>query len=165
MYSMTLNKSISRKNLGFLSSFAVALFPFLLQSCGGACAGFDCVNGDCVQGACECDQGYEGTNCNTTWAAKFVGSYEGTDCYDSGLITYSIIKTNRPDSIIFDNQYYALIKEGESLVFPEQEASADGVDFIFSGTGNITTKGVDLVLFSKYQSFDTQCELSLERVK
>ncbi|MGB0430098.1 MAG: hypothetical protein ACPGLV_06455 [Bacteroidia bacterium] len=162
---MTLNKSISRFSKSLFYSSIILSISFLMNACGGACAGFDCVNGDCVQGACECDDGYEGTTCNTTWAAKFIGSYEGTDCYDSGLITYSIIKTNRADSIIFDNQYYALITDGESLVFPEQDAKADGVDFIFSGLGNITTKGVDLTLVSKYPDFDTRCELSLERVK
>lgn len=156
---MILKASIFRPFFfGILPFFFVAI----LQSCGGACAG-NCGNGNCEQGVCVCDEGWEGTTCNTGWSEKFVGSYEGKDCYDSGIVRYIINKTNRPDSIIFDNQYHAIVKDGDNLIFPEQEAKADGVDFIFSGTGNITNKGVDMLLFSKYPTFEIKCELSLER--
>ncbi|MFY0672908.1 MAG: hypothetical protein JXQ87_05865 [Bacteroidia bacterium] len=146
--------------------FFVVLFSFsfflIIQSCGGACAG-NCGNGECEQGVCVCDEGWEGTTCNTSWSEKFIGSYEGKDCYDSGVVRYTINQTNRPDSIIFDNQFHAIVKDGDNLIFPEQEANTDGVDFIFSGTGNITSSGVDMQLFSKYPTFEIKCELSLER--
>ena len=163
MFSMISNKSTFRF-ISFLALLGSLGFSSVLLSCGGSCAGFDCVNGDCVQGACECDEGWEGTTCNTTWGDKFVGSYEGTDCYDTGLARYTINKTNRPDSIIFDNQFYALVKDGDQLLFPEQDAEEDGAEFVFSGTGSITSAGVNLVLFSKYPNFDIKCELKLDRV-
>ena len=118
--------------------FAVlSVFAFLNYSCNGACAGLNCVNGACDNGVCDCNEGYEGSTCNTPWSAKFVGTYEGTDCYDSGIARFSISSTTKPDSLKYDNKFYALIKDGTDLIFPDQNASVDGVEFIFSGTGKL----------------------------
>lgn len=148
----------------FLLGISTALFLLVFTSCNNnTCAGFDCQNGECESGACVCDDGFEGPSCNNEWSEKFVGSYEGTDCYDAGNATYTVNRTHA-DTIIYDNKYKAYIKEGTQLVFPDQDAELDGAEFIFSGSGVIDGDKLDLLLFSKYPNFEVKCELSLERV-
>ena len=150
--------------LTFLSSLFLS-FLLVFSSCANTCNGFECQRGECVDGKCDCEDGWEGPSCNTTWADKFIGTYEGRDCYDSGNAVYSIFNTESPDTVIYDNKYKGYISNGDELVFPEQDAELDGAEFIFSGTGKLTTDGIDLLLFSKYKnpSFEVKCELSLTR--
>lgn len=160
---MRSRNNISQLPANSLLGLICVLFLFVFTSCNNTtCQGFDCQNGECQDGACVCDDGYEGPSCNTAWSEKFVGSYEGTDCYDSGRATYTINGTH-PDTILYNNQYKAYIQNGNELVFPEQDALLDGVAFIFSGTGSIEGDKLDLLLFSKYPNFEVKCELSLER--
>lgn len=49
----------------------------LLSSCKKKCS--DCgPHQDCVNGICQCQQWYEGANCETPMIDKFVGTYIGT---------------------------------------------------------------------------------------
>lgn len=159
----------SRKNIFLLPAklsligIVTVLFLNLTTSCTNTCAGFDCQQGECQDGACVCDEGYEGSSCNTAWSEKFIGTYEGTDCYDAGSATYSVNSGSEPDEIIYDNKYKGTIKNGDELIFPEQDAELDGVEFIFSGTGSVDGDGLKLILFSKYPNFDVKCELNLSR--
>lgn len=135
-----------------------------MVSCNGSCAGFDCVRGDCVSGRCECDEGYEGNNCGTSWSEKFVGSYEGKDCFDASIARYTLTATSRPDSLRYLGKHYALVKEGTLLEFPEQTASDEGIEFVLSGSGQLTANGIRLNLLSKYPTFELRCDLQLTRV-
>lgn len=161
---MKSRKSYLPNRSSFFLAIVLAVFANFNYSCNGSCAGFDCVKGDCKDGACVCEEGYEGTTCNTAWSAKFVGTYQGTDCYDSGIARYTISGTAKADSVRYDNKYYALVKGGTDLIFPDQKTQIDGVEFIFSGTGKITNNGLNLLLFSKYPTFEVKCELELTRV-
>lgn len=140
-----------------------ASFVLYTTSCTNTCAGFECVNGECEDGACACEDGWEGSGCNTSWANKFLGNYEGKDCYDSGFATYAISSASGPDTVLFENQFKAYIKNGNELVFPEQTGEQDGVEFIFSGNGTINEDDLELFLLSKYPTFEVTCELSLTR--
>ncbi|MBI1182935.1 hypothetical protein GC194_01595 [bacterium] len=143
--------------------FALALPVFMLQSCHGTCVG--CVHGTCQQSTCQCQDGYEGSTCNNTWAAKFIGTYEGTDCHDSGNSKYVIGAANSPDSIKYNNKYRAGIKDGETLIFPDQKITEDGVTFVFSGNGKLTSAGLHLELYSDYPNIGViKCVLDLDRV-
>ena len=57
-------------------------------ACSDPCDDVDCgVNGTCVEGTCDCDEGYEGTFCETETRAKFLGTYSGdiSPCFDDIL--------------------------------------------------------------------------------
>ena len=58
-----------------LSLFCFSLFMF---SCTDPCADIVCGdNGVCDDGTCLCDEGYEGTACETEARAKYYGTFNG----------------------------------------------------------------------------------------
>lgn len=158
-----ISTSLNSRNVNFFVFLFLLFFMVSVQSCTNSCAGFDCVNGECEDGTCACEDGWEGSSCNTSWANKFLGNYEGRDCYDSGIATYALGSGSGPDTVLFENQFKAYITNGTELVFPEQDGEQDGVAFIFSGTGTISNDDLKLFLTSKYPSFETACELTLTR--
>lgn len=69
-----------RKNLFLLPALLFAAFlTTTMTSCGDNCKDVECNTGICVDGTCECPDGYEGTNCEIQWSAKFAGTYTGSD--------------------------------------------------------------------------------------
>lgn len=66
---------------------AIATFGiFMVQSCDiDSCADVDCGNGTCFEGACECDAGYDGTNCNIVIRSLFTGIYNVQEFCDTDL--------------------------------------------------------------------------------
>ena len=71
------------KKLFLLPTLLLGAFLLFTPSCTETdlCKDLEgkCGNGQCFDGACVCDEGYEGTNCESQWSAKFVGSYLGSD--------------------------------------------------------------------------------------
>lgn len=68
------------KKLFFLPLFIFGAFlAVTMTSCGDNCKDVECNTGTCLDGTCECGDGYEGTNCEIEWSAKFTGSYLGAD--------------------------------------------------------------------------------------
>jgi hypothetical protein len=73
------------KKLFLLPAFILGAFlAVTTTSCGDNCKDVECNTGTCVDGTCECGDGYEGTNCEIEWSAKFLGSYLGTDVVTGG---------------------------------------------------------------------------------
>lgn len=73
------------KKLFLLPALLFAAFmTSTLTSCGDKCKDVECGTGACIDGTCECGDGYEGTNCEILWTAKFLGSYLGTDVVTGG---------------------------------------------------------------------------------
>ena len=55
-----------------LSVLAMSML-LIFSSCKDECKDVVCDNGGvCVEGACDCNAGYEGTNCETAWRTKFL---------------------------------------------------------------------------------------------
>ncbi len=80
------------KKLVFLTMFFLSATVFL-TSCGDSdpCKDVDCgANGTCFEGTCVCNIGYEGTNCDSEWSAKFVGNYAGEDVCNTGTFEYDM---------------------------------------------------------------------------
>ena len=71
------------KKLFFLPTLLLGAFLLFTPSCGDSdpCKDLEgkCGSGSCFEGECVCDEGFEGTNCDAEWVAKFVGSYLGAD--------------------------------------------------------------------------------------
>ena len=70
--------------------FAKILFGFIILIQIASCERRTCtdvvcgVNQQCSQGNCYCQDGYEGSNCNTESAQKYVGNYNVSEaCYSS----------------------------------------------------------------------------------
>ena len=88
-----------KKNLLWFFGLLLVAGTFSLSSCNeDLCKDVDCgANGQCFEGTCVCDQGFEGTNCETEWSAKFVGNWNATDvCTTVGIpgsTTYTYIST------------------------------------------------------------------------
>jgi hypothetical protein len=85
--------------------FPVALFAALLlfaPACGEVdpCKDVECgANGSCFEGECVCNVGFEGTACADEWAAKFLGSYLGSDVVTRSTVVPSNVgtyKLNKP---------------------------------------------------------------------
>ncbi len=68
------------KKLFILPLFIFGAFlAVTTTSCGDKCKDVECNTGTCLDGTCECGAGFEGTNCEIEWSAKFVGSFLGQD--------------------------------------------------------------------------------------
>lgn len=64
-----------KKIKAYLMVASLAFFgATTFNACTDACKDVTCVNGECVDGDCDCDTGYEGTDCSTEQRAKFIGS-------------------------------------------------------------------------------------------
>jgi hypothetical protein len=75
--------------------FAFFAFCALLTttSCDTRCAYLDCKNsGSCEKGQCYCVDGYEGEQCQTVWADKFIGGFQRVNAVDCNLIFSSDIR-------------------------------------------------------------------------
>ncbi|MCB9186308.1 MAG: hypothetical protein H6601_06125 [Flavobacteriales bacterium] len=111
-----------------------------------ACKDVECGdNGTCVDGDCQCDTGYEGTDCDTEERAKFIGTYNVTEACTSGNYTYSITTAASGSgitTIIISNfgdygvNVTATVKNDNSsqLVIANQTVGGG----TFSGTGQIS---------------------------
>lgn len=67
-----------KKNLNsLLAAFAIAILATFMYSCAGdKCKDVNCgVHGTCLEGTCNCDAGYEGTQCQTVSRDKTLGNW------------------------------------------------------------------------------------------
>lgn len=98
------------KRLFLLPAFIFGAFlAVTTTSCGDKCKDVECNTGTCLDGTCECGDGYEGTNCEIEWSAKFLGSYLGSDVVTAStagtaLGTYNLsspaVVTRKSESVI-----------------------------------------------------------------
>jgi len=76
------------KKLFILPLFLIGAFlSVTTTSCGDNCKDVECNTGTCLDGTCECGDGFEGTNCEIEWSAKFVGEYTGFDKCGTDVFT------------------------------------------------------------------------------
>ena len=66
----------------FLLPLMLLSVLFFTPGCGeeDPCKDVECgTNGTCFEGACVCNEGFEGSSCDTEWSAKFVTTFNGKD--------------------------------------------------------------------------------------
>lgn len=126
-----------------------AVLALTLTSCADACKDVNCntPNGECVDGDCVCTAGWEGTDCSTTWAGKFVQANASTaDVCTSGTYSYTcdIVAVNNTSITIinlgdFNNiaNVNATLDSGNSITFN----MTDGAGRDWVGTGSINGAG------------------------
>ena len=143
-----------KKNQNLLFFILLVAGTFFMPACNkDACKDVNCgANGICIDGTCECDPGYEGTNCEIESRAKFLGTWTANDnCTSSGtpsyIVTISTSTTNAQSVRIanfwdaFQNAVNATIT-GNTINIPLQEPDND--DFTVSGSGTINGNTITL---------------------
>lgn len=138
------------KHLITLSLFCLSLFLF---SCTDPCKDIVCGdNGVCDDGTCLCDDGYEGTTCETEARAKYYGTFNGEltcpgeDPADQSLIfsagpnVNQLLMTDAFDPELLDT----LTLAGNIASSPERDFDFLGImitiqfDFTFTSEDQVT---------------------------
>lgn len=81
-----------KKNLLWFFGLMLVAGTISFSSCTeDLCKDVVCGPGTCFDGTCVCDQGFEGTNCETAWNVKYVGNFNTSEtCVGSTAVdTYS----------------------------------------------------------------------------
>lgn len=128
---------MKRNLLWFFGLAIMAATTFTMTSCDeDPCKDVECgANGDCFDGACVCNQGFEGTNCDVTWANKFVGTWTAKDvCTDA-------------NNVITTYDYSANVTQVSETKINIKNFGGFGVaasvDFDLSDASTITISGTD----------------------
>lgn len=135
------------KNL-FKFLLVVALSSTVLTSCkeDDPCEGVSCLNGGtCANGTCDCDAGFEGSDCGTQMRTKFIAAYSVTESCTSGNFSYdiSIVTSASGVSNVIINNFggYGITAtgtvNGKTLTIPNATADVQGVSVSYQGTGQI----------------------------
>ena len=107
---------------------------WLLQACGNKCDKVQCQpNATCFDGDCHCDAGYEGANCDSLSAPKFLGTYQvGESCPSGGgggTYNINIINGFDPAIVVITNIANTGLSVdaevgGTTIVITEQDVGA-----------------------------------------
>lgn len=129
------------------------------NACTDACKDVTCVNGECSDGDCECDEGYEGTECETAMNTKFLGVFNVTDACVSGY-SQTITAGTAANEIVFSNlgnfTNAAVVKatvDGTSLTISNY---TDGAGRKFQGTGTISAGTITMNYIVTYSDNSTE---------
>lgn len=139
-----------------------------------ACKDVDCgVNGTCLEGDCICDDGYEGTNCETESRIKFQGTYlasgtitcpvsgNGTLTDESFTVSSSSLADDKVTIDIAGLILNATVSGSDLTIDPK---TVDGFDY--SGTGTLNASGTTLtVTLNEVEPNVETCVYSLTCVK
>ena len=131
-----------KKNLLWFFGLAImAATSFTIVSCNDdPCKDVKCGdNGTCFDGACECNQGYEGTNCDVEWKTKYLGNYNTAEtCVGSTAIgNFSNTITQGADAFTLSISNF-----GDSGAFGTATISTAGTVTIASQTITISGNAI-----------------------
>jgi|SRR5690606_5316460 len=143
-----------KRNFLWFLSFALLSTALTLTSCDDdPCKDVECgANGTCFDGVCQCNEGYEGTNCELEWTAKFLGSYNVEDvCTGENPGTYLYETTiSKVDDMTLRISNFAGFNQSLNVTVSRETASsstADKISFtnvtdasnrVFNGEGTIS---------------------------
>lgn len=128
------------------------------RSCNDVICG---VNQQCQQGNCYCQDGYEGTDCNTPSADKYVGNYSVYESCTSGPANFpsyntSIYKDNFDERIIYISDLFGQGAQATAYIFTDQSntgnyfeinsQSQGGIQFSGNGTYDVVLNRITLNL-------------------
>jgi len=153
-------KKISMIGISFLGMVAVVTVMFFNACTSDPCKDVNCLNGgNCVSGTCVCANGYEGTDCSTKSADKFVGTWNGVDvCSQNYTYTATIAESSTEADKILITNFGGF---GSSVVVSGTVSgtafSVPGQVFgtvTISGSGSISSDGLTITI--NYTANDTQ---------
>ncbi len=138
---------MKRNLLWFFGLAIMAATTFTMTSCDeDPCKDVECgANGACFEGACECNQGYQGTNCDVEWKTKYIGNYNTAEtCVGStdvsnfansitqGADAFTLTISNFGDSGAFGT---ATITEADKVTVASQTITIGGNAITVVGDG------------------------------
>ena len=159
------------KKLFILPLFIFGAFlAITTTSCGDKCKDVECNTGTCLDGTCECGDGFEGTNCEIEWSAKFTGSYLGADVVTAStagtaLGTYNLtspaVITRKSETVISISNFGGFTSFIEATLTSSTDVNINYTDpggrkFVGTATlsGN-TLSGNYVVTFTSDNTTDT----------
>jgi len=159
----------------FLLLFYCSLLVLVTSCMPDRCGSRLCTNGGvCVDGSCSCLNGYEGTDCDEIWNARFLGGRTSAEQYQGDTVTtrYGIVlvSNGRPDQFLIMNlsgRFDSILcrrKSYREFAIAENQ-KIDSVTSISSGSGMIDTAGATVIASYTLQLKDTtlSCNMVWEK--
>ena len=157
------------KKLFLLPALLLSAALFFAPGCGtdDPCKDVDCgANGTCFEGACICNEGFEGSDCLTPWADKFLGNWKAQEtCTFSDGTTgpqqYNVVITKLDENTISianfsgfnDKVNFDISRVNASDATATKitcVAYSDIQDRIFNGTATISGSTITITYTVKY---------------
>lgn len=148
-------------------AFCIISTLFTAISCDNRCAYSDCKNGSsCDKGQCYCKEGYEGEQCQTMWAQKFVGSFTNVNAADCSLVFSSDIAQTELRKLKIRNlggfigvnacmEYYVAATLTSSTTFKIDDTFCTNFHITGDGVYNETTRKLIIKYDCTYQNATT----------
>ena len=132
----------------FVAVLAVIGALFVSHSCTkDPCEDVVCQNGGtCADGKCNCAAGYEGTNCETEWRTKLIGTFNGTEnCGTAGSLSITVTKSSTEvKRVIMDIgngiNFYADMSTSTSGAMPTQTIASGAASI----SGSVSISGTQM---------------------
>ncbi len=142
-----------------------SILLLILGSCKEPCEDINCNAGDCIEGICNCDDGYDGTNCENEIRAKYYGTWTGPNMCDStiGIDFDSITLTISESEVSINDLTMEVSVQGDfDVPLPPENATLFGNAF---ETGpSMVDIGFAVITFSSDGIFKSPDDMSLDFV-
>lgn len=150
-------KTIKSVILSAFAFCAVAISTLTISSCEqDSCTTLNCINGgQCTEGVCQCPDGYEGAECETAVADKYVGVYEGTvRCNYNDLMFPITPDTVRIDLVQRPSIVKLEVKGGNTSLQNFNGKVVDGKNIQFEPLISRDSSGNEVARIEAYVDFD-----------
>ncbi|MBL7705420.1 MAG: calcium-binding EGF-like domain-containing protein [Taibaiella sp.] len=147
-------KSILFSAIGF---FAIAASVVGFSSCEqDSCTVLLCKNqGKCEDGLCQCPAGYEGSECETTVASKYVGKYGGTTrCNYNNMLFPIVPDTVEITPLAGPDKVGMKIRAGNTVLDGDFYGTVQGNTIVFETLISRDAQGVELARIDAFVKFD-----------
>lgn len=146
-------RSIVLTTFTFLAVAATVTFSSCEQD---SCTVLNCMNGGrCDEGVCQCPEGYEGSECESAIADRYIGTYEGTIRCNYNEMLFPIV----PDSVKIDlvqrpDIVKLEIKAGNTSLQNFNGRVIEGKNVAFEPLISRDDNGVEVARIDAYVDFD-----------
>jgi hypothetical protein len=139
----------------------LAALLFCCHSCSlQQCIGVACKHGVCIHGDCNCNSGYEGSDCGTIIRNTFLGHFDvNSSCFANESYGSTIYEVTTSDytEVEIDNisnikalSVVAEIEGTQGLIINPQVETYSGLTWIISGTGVMTPDKTTITFVMQY---------------
>jgi len=142
----------------------ISALLLILGSCKEPCEDINCNAGNCIEGICNCDEGYDGTNCENEIRSKYYGTWTGPNMCDNELIELETVTLTitASETSINDLTMEISVEGALDVPLPPENATLFGNAFETGPTE--VDLGFSVVTFSSDGIFKSDTEMSLDFV-